>query len=189
MTSLERKLNVIDESGNIIGKDTRENIHRRGLLHREIHVLFYTPRGEIIFQHRGKNKDTYPDLLDSTVGGHVEIGEDYEGTALAEIEEETGIGTTRDKLIFIQMVRNTAYDQVTNTINNTLSTEYAYLFEGQLDELKVEKNKAQGFEAWSIKTLLSISKKDKKRFIPIIFENYFLDLFRKIKELYDGHKK
>ena len=69
-----RKLNIIDENGNITGEETRENIHKQGLLHREIHVWFYTPKGEILFQHRAKDKDTYPDLLDATVGGHVEIG-------------------------------------------------------------------------------------------------------------------
>lgn len=42
-------LNIIDENGKIIGKDTRENIHQKGLLHREINVYFYTPNGEIIF--------------------------------------------------------------------------------------------------------------------------------------------
>lgn len=63
-------------------KKPRENIHNQGLLHREIHVWFYTPKGEIIFQHRAKDKDTYPDLLDATVGGHVEINSDYENTAL-----------------------------------------------------------------------------------------------------------
>ena len=80
-----RKLNIIDEDGKIIGEETRENIHNRGLLHREIHVWFYTAKDEIIFQHREKDKDTYPDLLDATVGGHVEIGSDYENTALQEL--------------------------------------------------------------------------------------------------------
>ena len=72
-----RRLNIVDENGEIIGENTRENIHNQGLLHREIHVWFYTPKGEIIFQHREKDKDTYPDLLDATVGGHVEIGSDF----------------------------------------------------------------------------------------------------------------
>jgi len=96
-----RKLNIVDEDGKIIGVETRENIHNQGLLHREIHVWFYTPKGEIIFQHREKDKDTYPDLLDATVGGHVEIGFDYENTALQELSEETGIKAEKNNLTFI----------------------------------------------------------------------------------------
>jgi 16S rRNA (adenine1518-N6/adenine1519-N6)-dimethyltransferase len=61
-------LNVVDESGKILGEETRENIHRQGLLHKEIHVWLFTPNKEIVFQHRGKDKDTFPDLLDATVG-------------------------------------------------------------------------------------------------------------------------
>jgi len=67
--SQERRLNIVDEEGNIVGEETRENIHKNGLLHREIHVWLYTPNREIIFQHRAKDKDTYPDLLDASVGG------------------------------------------------------------------------------------------------------------------------
>src|SRR3989344_4969317 len=106
------RLNFVDENNNIIGEETRENIHTQGLLHREVHVWLYTPKGEIIFQHRAKNKDTYPDLLDATVGGHVEIGSDYENAALQELKEETGIQTEKDKLLFIEMVRNKSHDDV-----------------------------------------------------------------------------
>src|SRR3989338_11369703 len=98
-----RKLNIIDEKENIVGEETRDNIHKQGLLHREIHVWFYTTKSEIIFQHREKDKDTYPDLLDATVGGHVEIGSDYEDKALQEVAEETGIKAEKYNLIFIQM--------------------------------------------------------------------------------------
>src|SRR3989338_8272977 len=101
-----RKLNTVDENGNIIGEETRENIHNQGLLHREIHVWFYTPKDAIIFQHREKDKDTYPDLLDATVGGHVEIDSNYENTALQEVAEETGIKAEKNNLAFIQMVRS-----------------------------------------------------------------------------------
>ena len=71
-----RKLNIVGEQGKIISEETSESIHNKGLLHREIHIWFYAPESEIIFQHREKDKDTYPDLLDATVGGHVEIGSD-----------------------------------------------------------------------------------------------------------------
>jgi isopentenyldiphosphate isomerase len=70
-----RILNIIDEEGNILGEATRQEIHEKGLLHGEVHVWFYTPDRQLIFQHRAKDKETWPDLLDATVGGHVEIGD------------------------------------------------------------------------------------------------------------------
>ncbi len=178
-----RKLNIIDEDGNIIGKETRENIHNQGLLHQEIHVWFYTPEGEIIFQHREKDKDTYPDLLDATVGGHVEINSDYENTVFKELQEETGIKAEKNNLAFIQMIRNNAFDKVTNKTNNVIRAIYAYYYKGKIEDLKIEKGKAIGFESWPLEKLFGISDEDKRRFIPSIFEKDHLEIFTKIKEL------
>jgi len=178
-----RKLNVVDESGKIIGEETREHIHNQGLLHREIHVWFYTPKGEIIFQHREKDKDTYPDLLDATVGGHVEMGSDYENTALQELAEETGVKIEKNNLAFIQMIRSKTFDITTNKTNNVIRAIYAYRYEGRVEDLKVEKGKAVGFESWLLEKLFNISDEDKKRFISSIFEKQNLEIFAKIKEL------
>ena len=178
-----RKLNIIDEGGKIIGEETRENIHNQGLLHREIHVWFYTPKGEIIFQHREKDKDTYPDLLDATVGGHVEIGSDYENTALQELVEETGIKIEKNNLAFIQMVRSKTFDTATDKTNNVIRAIYAYRYEGKVENLKVEKGKAIGFESWPLEKIFNISDEDKKHFIPSIFEEDNLNIFKKIEKL------
>lgn len=178
-----RKLNIVDEDGKIIGVETRENIHNHGLLHREIHVWFYMPKSEIIFQHRAKDKDTYPDLLDATVGGHVEINSDYENTALQELQEETGIKAEKNNLIFIQMARSKTFDAVTNKTNNVIRAIYAYRYEGKAENLKIEKGKAIGFESWSLENIFNISDEDKKRFISSIFEEQNLEIFAKIKEL------
>ena len=178
-----RKLNIVDESGNIIGGETRDNIHKNGLLHKEIHVWFYTPKGEIIFQHRAKGKDTYPDLLDATVGGHVEMGDDYEQTALKEIEEETGVKAEKNNLAFIQMTKNKSYDQVTGMTNNVIRAVYAFRYDGKIENLKVEQGKAIGFEAWSFEKLFNISEDDKKYFIRAMLEKEILDIFRRIQKL------
>ncbi len=179
----DRKLNIIDETGKIIGDDTRENIHNKGLLHKEIHVWFYTPKDEIIFQHREKNKDTFPDLLDATVGGHVEIGADYEDTALQELTEETGIKTEKNKIHFIQIIRSKNHDQTTGKTNNVIRAVYAYCYDGKIEDLKIEKGKAIGFEAWPLEKIFNLSDKDKKYFIPAILEEEILEIFRKIQKL------
>ena len=69
MTKSVEMLEVVNEQDIVIGLESRSMIHQKGLLHREIHIWFITPEGEIIFQHRAKTKDTYPDKLDATVGG------------------------------------------------------------------------------------------------------------------------
>lgn len=178
-----RRLNIVDEDGNVIGVETRENIHANGLLHREIHVWFYTPKGEIIFQHRAKDKDTYPDLLDATVGGHVEIGSDYINTALQEVFEETGVVLQESDLFLIKTDRIDSFDEQTKKRNNVLRAIFTYRYAGEISELKTEEGKAIGFEAWPISALFELADADKKRFIPTVFEDQNLESFRKIQEM------
>lgn len=176
-------LNVVDGNDNVIGEATRKEVHEKGLLHREVHVWFITPKGEIIFQHRAKDKDTYPDMLDATVGGHVEIGDSYEKTALKEVEEETGVRADVNDLHFIEKLPKRSEDKLTGMINNTIRAQYAYLYPGRLSGLRIEEGKALGFEVWSIDQLLHLDDEDKKKFIPLILEPDMLVLFQQMKTL------
>ncbi len=177
------KLNIIDEQGNIIGEDTRENIHSKGLLHREIHVWFYTPDHKIIFQHRAKDKDTFPDLLDATVGGHVEINSNFEETALKEMTEETGIVAKGNELKFLENTRKKRKDILTGKTNNAVRAIFIYKFTGNLSDLKTEKGESEGFEAWSIDQLEDISPEDKKKFISGLLNKEHLEMYRKMLAL------
>lgn len=183
MNTEEDILEIVDEQDNIIGLDTRKNIHKLGLLHREIHIWFVTPVGEIVFQHRSKNKETYPDLLDSTVGGHVEKGATYEETAIKECFEETGVKISPEDLIFITKLHIKTTDEVTSLINNSMRTQYAYLYKGDIKDLKIEKEDGAGFELWSIDALNNISEDDKNKFISAIFTKDLFFIFEKIEEL------
>lgn len=167
---MKELLNIVDNDDKIIGEKTREEIHREGLLHREVHVYFITPNKELILQHRAKDKDTYPDLLDATVGGHVEMNDNYEQTAIKEAEEETGVEISPDNLIFLSKTKRWSEDKATGKINNAIGQSYIYIFTGELSDLKIEAGKSLGFEIWSSEKLLNISEVDSKKFIPYILE-------------------
>ena len=176
-------LEVVDENDNVVGLETREKIHKEGLLHREIHIWFLTPKAEIILQHRAKDKDTYPDKLDATVGGHVEPEMSYEETAVKECKEETGIDIDLSKLVFIKKMRKRSVDEATGLINNTIRSQYAYLYDGLINELQIEEGKSQGFVAWKIDNLPHLSETDKNKFIPLILEQDMLDIFNQAREI------
>jgi len=177
-------LEIINENDQVIGLETRKKIHQDGLLHREIHIWFLTPKGEIIFQHRAKDKDTYPDKLDATVGGHVEPKMSYEETAIKECKEETGIDININKLLFLTKMRKKSFDEVTKLTNNTIRSQYAYLYEGVISDLQIEKGKAEGFEAWKIDDLPHLSEGDKSKFIGLILSEDMLSFFNKAREAF-----
>jgi len=68
---------------------------KKGCFIEKIHVWFVTPDGEIIFQRRAKDKDTYPDLLDATVGGHVEPGNHILMPRSKRLRKKRGSNLTR----------------------------------------------------------------------------------------------
>lgn len=178
-----RILNIVDEDDRVIGTETRKRIHRDGLLHRIIHVWMYTSRGEIIFQHRAPDKDTNPDLLDASVGGHVEIGQTYEQAAMQEIEEETGLLVGAGQLVPLGLRRLKGSDPVTHTIPHHIIVSYALLHDGPVGDLRVESGKATGFELWPIDTILNIPDSERQRFIRSIFDSSTLAIFRAIQKL------
>jgi len=171
-------LEVVDENDNVVGLETRAKVHQDGLLHRGIYIWFLTPQGEIIFQHRAKDKDTYPDKLGATVGGHVEPKMSYEETAIKECKEETGIDIDLSKLLFLRKMRKKSFDEVTKLTNNIIRSQYAYLYNGPISELQVEEGKAEGFEAWKIDDLPNLSEVDKSKFIGLILADDMLELFK-----------
>lgn len=182
MNELMQMLEVVDENDNVVGLENRTKVHKEGLLHREIHIWFITPQGEIIFQHRAKDKDTYPDKLDATVGGHVEPNTSYEETAVKECKEETGIDIDPSKLLFLAKLRSKSFDEATGLTNNVIRSQYAYLYESLISDLQIEEGKSEGFEAWRIDDLPNLSEQDKSKFIGLIIGDEMQSLFKKAKE-------
>lgn len=175
------KINIIDENGNIQGEEYRDVVHQKGLLHAEVHVWCVTPEHEVIFQHRAPNKETFPDLLDATAGGHVDLGETYEQAAVKELDEETGLKADASELVFLKSHLLKSHDPVTGLTNNCLRNVYLYKKLVDVSSLELEEGKAIGFESFSFDTLSSLSEEEKQKFIPDILDQDGLELFNQIK--------
>ncbi|MDC1205320.1 NUDIX domain-containing protein [Candidatus Pacebacteria bacterium] len=175
------KLSILDEQGNIIGEEYRDVIHQKGLLHGEVHVWCVTPGNELIFQHRAKNKDTYPDLLDATAGGHVDLGETYDESAIKELKEETGLDAEAGDLIFLRTEIRKSFDEVTSMTNHPRRSIYLLKKKVDVDELEIEAGKALGFVSFPIEKLLDLGEQEAKQFIPTLLDEDGSSLFREIQ--------
>lgn len=183
MNDLLEILEIVDEADKVIGFETKGKIHEDELLHRDVHIWFITPNGEIIFQHRSKNKKLLPDRLDATVGGHVELNHSYEKTAIKECFEETGVNIDINKLVYLTKMKNSAINHSTGKSHNVIGVQYAYLYDGKIEDLKVEKEDGEGFELWKISDLRNLSESDKSKFIPENLSEDMLRLFDKAKDM------
>lgn len=88
--NLEELFDVVDEVDCVIGQAPRREVHARGLRHRAVHLLVVNRTGHLFLQKRSMAKDLFPGVWDSSAAGHVGAGEDYDGTARRELEEELG---------------------------------------------------------------------------------------------------
>jgi len=89
---MDELVDILDEDGNYTGKTClKSEVHQKGLFHPTIHVWFYTTKGEMLFQKRAHDKDTFPSLWDVSVAGHIGAGEDIPEAAIREVTEEIGL--------------------------------------------------------------------------------------------------
>lgn len=82
---------TFDDDGNLLGLVPRNEVHRLGLWHRAAHVLVFRSSGALLVQQRAADKDLYANMLDFSVGEHLQPGETYEQGAVRGMREELGI--------------------------------------------------------------------------------------------------
>lgn len=173
-------LDVVDENDIVIGQRLRSDIHREGLLHREVHVWFVTPDRHVIFQRRSATKESAPNMLDATAGGHVERGQTYMDAAIAEVSEETGLKLSPADLLEVIKLKTRWKDGVTTVLNNPFRTSFAYIFQGSLNDLNVEKDQGSGFEKLSLDDFY---KTHSSEIVPTLLEPVYQPMWNKIRSL------
>ena len=92
-TEPEEQFAVVDKMDRVTGAAARSEVHGNNLLHRAVHIFIFNRAGELLLQKRSRWKDRHPNVWDSSAAGHVGAGEEYDATAVRELEEELGIAT------------------------------------------------------------------------------------------------
>jgi isopentenyl-diphosphate delta-isomerase type 1 len=87
----EEIFDVVNDRDEIVGRQSRREVHRLGLKHRAVHVVLFNKRGEIFLQKRSMEKDCFPGAWDSSASGHLDVGESYDTCAVRELREELGV--------------------------------------------------------------------------------------------------
>jgi isopentenyldiphosphate isomerase len=91
-SSADEVFDLVDEAGRAIGRALRRECHGNpALVHPSVHVFVFNRAGELFLQRRSMRKDTQPGRWDTSVGGHLQPGEDPVAGALREAEEELGL--------------------------------------------------------------------------------------------------
>ncbi|OGV34047.1 MAG: hypothetical protein A2020_01095 [Lentisphaerae bacterium GWF2_45_14] len=99
---------IVNQDGAVIGTAPRSECHGNpALVHRCAHVVVYHPDGRILLQKRSAAKDIQPGKWDTAVGGHLQVGEDFESGARREMNEELGLDPAVPlEFLFDSKIRN-----------------------------------------------------------------------------------
>jgi len=107
MSRCDELFDIVDASDRVIGQAPRSVCHGNpALVHRVAHVLVVNGRGELLLQKRSANKDIQPGKWDTSVGGHLDPGEDYLTAALREMAEEIGVSGVPLTFLYHSQMRN-----------------------------------------------------------------------------------
>lgn len=162
----EELLEAYDLDGNFIGLKKRSECHKNSqIAHKAVHILVFKNEKEIFLQKRSSKKDLYPFCWDTSVGGHLAIGEDYIRAGLRECKEELGFEPKDLKFLY----KYTAYLPQEVEFVETYSTFYDDVFYPDEEEVLEIK-------AFSIDFLFNM--KETKNFSPFFLlelrhlENY-----------------
>jgi isopentenyldiphosphate isomerase len=156
----EEHLEVVNTKGEVIGYAPRSEVHGNpSLIHRVVHVLVFSKKGELLLQKRSQNKDVAPGKWDASVGGHVGIGEDLFSSSKREMHEELGITGHKPEYLY-------AYTH-SNPYESELVTTYRCIYEG---EISFNKSEIDEIRFWSID---EIRKAMGKKVLSDNFEDEF----------------
>jgi len=140
---------IVDEFGNIIGSATRGECHSGSkLLHPVVHLHIFNSKGELFLQKRPIWKDIQPGKWDTSVGGHIDLGENIEQALFREVREELNI------LNFIP-VKLDSY-----VFESTREKELVYAYKTVYDGKITPSNELDGGRFWNIQEILDNMNKE-----------------------------
>ncbi|MCB9482007.1 MAG: NUDIX domain-containing protein [Desulfobacteraceae bacterium] len=98
-------IEIIDKNKNPTGVvKPRDEVHRKGYIHKTVHVWVVNKNNEILIQKRSKSKLTHPLMWDVSCAGHISAGDTSHETAVKELFEETGIKAEISELEYITSI-------------------------------------------------------------------------------------
>jgi len=179
-------LDIVNKNDEVIATASRVEVHKQGLIHRQVHIWVYNDKNQVLVHMRHKDKDNYPGLLDVAAGGHVSTGMDYLETALKELGEEYGLNIKENELKKIDKFYREHTDIITKSRFKLFDTVYLYQYNGEIENLDYQKEEVEFLEWWPMKKFFDLgllNEEEKKKFVPLIFSEEIKDVFQKIKKM------
>ena len=163
---MDEYIDLLNEDGERTGKTClKSEAHKNGLYHASAHIWIFDKNKKVLIQKRAANKDTFPNLWDISVAGHISAGELPINSALREVKEEVGITISKNDLTFIGTSKKKVIHNV-NLIDNELHYIYVCKIDFKIASLKIQKEEVAEITSIDIDKLFKIINTKNNNFVP-----------------------
>ena len=159
-------IDILYENGISSGEiKLKSEAHKIGLWHASTHVWIYTPEGKILIQKRTPNKDTYPNLWDISVAGHLSAGDTPITASVREVEEEIGLVISAEALHYLKTNKNSKQPN-SNIIDNEFNNIFICCASFKENDLKLQADEVAEIRLLSVSDLEKELKTNYSKYVP-----------------------
>lgn len=163
---MDEHIDIITENGKKTGETClKSEAHKNGILHASAHIWIFDNDKNVLIQKRAANKDTFPNLWDVSVAGHISAGELARNSAIREIEEEIGLTVNSNLLTFLTTFRKKIHHHK-NLIDYELHYIYLCEINFEIDQLKIQKEEVSAIKTIELANLKQQVKTQGNNFVP-----------------------
>lgn len=162
-------LDIYDENGNYIGKETRENVHKNALWHKTVHCWLYDKEGNVYFQIRADVNKLY-----TTASGHIKAGETVKQGFAREIKEEIGINVNYEKAELVNIYTFTMDKQKSDGSmfrDRAFSNVYVCEYNGNGKDFNFDTSEVTGLVKVNAQDTLDLINGTKQSISSIVYKN------------------
>ena len=170
-------VDILNTNGSLTGEiKLKSEAHKKGLWHASTQIWIYTPDNKVLIQKRTANKDTYPNLWDISVAGHLSAGDSPISASIREIQEEIGLNISAEALQFLKTIKNSKHPNKA-IIDNEFNHLFLCYTAININELKLQPDEVAAVELLSINEFKKQLEVNYSKFVPhgLEYYNYIID--------------
>jgi isopentenyl-diphosphate delta-isomerase len=178
---MDEYIDILNEVGEPNGTIClKSEAHKKGLFHASAHIWIFNNNKEVLIQKRASNKDTFPNLWDVSVAGHISAGEKPIISAIREVQEEIGLSIKQHNLHYIGTSKKRIQHN-TNFIDSELHHIYMCKIDFDIKSLKIQTEEVSEIKSIELQSFIKTVNSNKDNFVPH-GNNYYKFIFNAIKK-------